>query len=65
MLRVRGPNSTSSGPSHVWSARGDGLTPGMQISGKRQIGRPVPPVPERAAASVKTDVAEIKESAHR
>jgi molybdenum cofactor biosynthesis enzyme len=32
------------------------------LVGKKQLRQAAPPVPERAVASVKTDVAEIKES---
>jgi Flp pilus assembly protein TadB len=35
------------------------------LAGKSQLGRATPPVPEQATASVKADVAEIKERAHR
>lgn len=35
------------------------------LVGKGQVGRATPPLPEQAAASVKADVAEIKERAHR
>ncbi|MEU2549867.1 phage holin family protein [Streptomyces roseolus] len=37
----------------------------MGIAGRKQIERAVPPVPEQAVESVKADVAEIKEKAHR
>ncbi|PWI45112.1 phage holin family protein [Streptomyces sp. ICBB 8177] len=37
----------------------------MALTGKKQVGRAAPPTPERAIESVKADVAEIKESAHR
>lgn len=33
--------------------------------GKKEVGRAVPPAPQQAVAGVKTDVARIKESAHR
>jgi hypothetical protein len=35
------------------------------VIGKAQLGRAKPPVPEQATASVKADVEEIKERAHR
>ncbi len=35
------------------------------LLGKSQLGRAAPPLPEQATASVKADVAEIKERAHR
>jgi Flp pilus assembly protein TadB len=35
------------------------------LAGKSQLGRAAPPLPEQATASVKADVAEIKERAHR
>jgi Flp pilus assembly protein TadB len=35
------------------------------LMGKGQLGRATPPLPEQATASVKADVAEIKERAHR
>jgi Flp pilus assembly protein TadB len=35
------------------------------LLGKNQLGRATPPLPEQATASVKADVAEIKERAHR
>jgi Putative Actinobacterial Holin-X, holin superfamily III len=35
------------------------------LLGKRRVGRAAPPVPEQAVASVKADVEEIKERAHR
>lgn len=35
------------------------------LVGKGRLGRAMPPVPEEAADSVKADVAEIKERAHR
>jgi hypothetical protein len=35
------------------------------VIGKAQLGRATPPVPEQATASVKADVEEIKERAHR
>lgn len=35
------------------------------LVGKSQLGRAAPPVPEQAAASVRADVTEIKERAHR
>lgn len=37
----------------------------LAVAGKRQIARAVPPVPEQTVDSVKADVAEIKERAHR
>lgn len=35
------------------------------VAGKKQIARTVPPVPEQTVNSVKADVAEVKERAHR
>jgi len=35
------------------------------LLGKRRVGRAAPPVPEQAVASVKADIEEIKERAHR
>jgi hypothetical protein len=35
------------------------------LVGKKKLSQAAPPVPSRAVASVKTDVAEIKESIHR
>ncbi|WOX16113.1 phage holin family protein [Streptomyces sp. N50] len=37
----------------------------MAVLGKRQIGKASPPAPEQTINSVKADVAEIKEKAHR
>lgn len=37
----------------------------IALSGKKQISRAAPPMPEQAIENVKADVAEIKESAHR
>ncbi|MGY0488946.1 phage holin family protein [Streptomyces sp. WG-D5] len=37
----------------------------MAALGKKQFGKASPPMPEQAVNSVKTDVAEIKERAHR
>ncbi|MGW7056452.1 phage holin family protein [Streptomyces sp. NPDC054887] len=37
----------------------------LAVAGKKQVGGATPPVPERAIDSVKADVAEIKERAHR
>ncbi|MFD8308378.1 phage holin family protein [Streptomyces sp. NPDC059690] len=37
----------------------------MVLSGRKQIKEGAPPTPERTVQSVKADVAEIKESAHR
>ncbi|MGW3108415.1 phage holin family protein [Streptomyces sp. NPDC001100] len=37
----------------------------MAVLGKRQIGRASPPAPEQTIDSVKADVAEIREKAHR
>ncbi|MEV6500843.1 phage holin family protein [Streptomyces prunicolor] len=37
----------------------------LALSGKKQVGRAAPPVPEQTIDSVKADVAEIKESAQR
>lgn len=37
----------------------------LAVAGKQQIARAVPPVPEQTVNSVKADVAEIKERAHR
>lgn len=37
----------------------------MAMSGRKQVGRAAPPVPEQTIENVKADVAEIKESAHR
>jgi MFS family permease len=43
-----------------------GLVAGvLALSGKKQVGRAAPPVPEQTIDSVKADVAEIKESAQR
>jgi Putative Actinobacterial Holin-X, holin superfamily III len=35
------------------------------LAGKARLGRATPPVPEEAVSSIKSDVAEIKERAHR
>lgn len=37
----------------------------LALMGKKQIGRATPPTPEQTIRSVKADVAEIKERAHR
>ncbi len=37
----------------------------MAVTGKKEVSRAAPPVPEKAIENVKADVAEIKESAHR
>jgi len=37
----------------------------LALSGKKQVGRAAPPVPEQTIDSVKADVTEIKESAQR
>lgn len=37
----------------------------MAMSGKKQVDRAAPPMPEQTVDNVKADVAEIKESAHR
>ncbi|MFF8592276.1 phage holin family protein [Streptomyces sp. NPDC015220] len=37
----------------------------MALTGKKQVTRAAPPVPEQTVENVKADVAEIKESAHR
>jgi hypothetical protein len=37
----------------------------LALSGKKQVGRAAPPLPEETIDSVKADVAEIKESARR
>ena len=37
----------------------------LALAGRKEISQATPPVPERAIASVKEDVAEIKERAHR
>ncbi|MEE1752765.1 phage holin family protein [Streptomyces sp. SP18CS02] len=37
----------------------------LALNGKKQVARATPPVPERTIDSVKADVAEIKEKAHR
>ncbi|MFH9953748.1 phage holin family protein [Streptomyces roseolus] len=37
----------------------------MGLAGRKQIERAVPPMPEQTVESVKADVAEIKEKAHR
>ncbi|MEU8136225.1 phage holin family protein [Streptodolium elevatio] len=42
-----------------------GVTAVLALAGKRSIARAVPPVPEQAIEGVKTDVAQIKEHAHR
>lgn len=38
---------------------------GLAAGGRKQIGRATPPAPEQAIESVRADVAEIKERAHR
>ncbi|MFF9218956.1 hypothetical protein [Streptomyces viridosporus] len=37
----------------------------MAISGKKQVDQATPPTPEQTIEDVETEVAEIKESAHR
>ncbi|MDB1086425.1 phage holin family protein [Streptomyces sp. ACA25] len=37
----------------------------LALMGKKQVGQAAPPMPERTIDSVKADVAEIKERAHR
>ncbi|MEU6769094.1 phage holin family protein [Streptomyces sp. NPDC046853] len=37
----------------------------LAMTGKKEVGRAAPPIPEQAIGGVKADVAEIKESAHR
>ncbi|QCX74146.1 hypothetical protein C9F11_02215 [Streptomyces sp. YIM 121038] len=37
----------------------------MAVTGKKEVSRAAPPVPEETIENVKADVAEIKESAHR
>ncbi|WP_454337622.1 phage holin family protein [Streptomyces glaucescens] len=37
----------------------------MAMSGKKQVDRAAPPVPQQTIENVKADVAEIKESTHR
>ncbi|MFF8606720.1 phage holin family protein [Streptomyces sp. NPDC015346] len=37
----------------------------LALAGKKQVAQATPPTPERAIDSVKADVAEIKEKAHR
>ncbi|MGW7197972.1 phage holin family protein [Streptomyces chryseus] len=37
----------------------------LAMAGKKQVGQATPPVPEQAIDSVKADMAEIKERAHR
>ncbi|MFE6993524.1 phage holin family protein, partial [Streptomyces pharetrae] len=37
----------------------------MALSGKKQVDRAAPPMPEQTIENVKADVAEIKGSAHR
>ncbi|MFF8960124.1 phage holin family protein [Streptomyces sp. NPDC014894] len=37
----------------------------LGAAGRKEVGRAAPPVPQRAVADVKADVALIKESAHR
>ncbi|MDN3296596.1 phage holin family protein [Streptomyces ficellus] len=37
----------------------------LALMGKKQVAQATPPTPERAIDSVKADVAEIKEKAHR
>jgi hypothetical protein len=41
------------------------ISAGAAMFGKAQLGKATPPVPARAVDSVKADVEEIKESAHR
>ncbi len=38
---------------------------GAALAGKTRLGRATPPVPEEAVSGIKSDVAEIKERAHR
>lgn len=37
----------------------------MALSGKKQVSQAAPPTPEKTIENVKSDLAEIKESAHR
>ncbi|MEU6673701.1 phage holin family protein [Streptomyces sp. NPDC046925] len=37
----------------------------LAMTGKKEVGRAAPPIPEQAIGGVKANVAEIKESAHR
>lgn len=37
----------------------------LALVGKKQVGRAMPPTPEQAIGSMKADVDEIKERAHR
>jgi uncharacterized membrane protein YqjE len=37
----------------------------VALAGKRQVKRATPPIPSRAAESVKADVEQVRESAHR
>jgi hypothetical protein len=41
------------------------ISAGAALFGRAQLGNAAPPVPQQAAASVKADVEEIRESAHR
>jgi hypothetical protein len=41
------------------------ISAGAAMFGQAQLGKARPPVPARAVDSVKADVEEIKESAHR
>lgn len=41
------------------------ISAGAALFGRAQLGNATPPVPQQAAASVKADVEEIRESAHR
>jgi uncharacterized membrane protein YqjE len=41
------------------------ITAVLALGGKKEVGRAAPPAPQRTIDSVKADVAEIKESAHR
>jgi len=40
-----------------------GVAAGLAVRGRKQVGQAAPPVPERAADSVKADIREIKERA--
>ena len=41
------------------------LAAALAVTGKKQLAKAAPPMPEQARESVKADVAEIKERAHR
>ncbi|MFF6807045.1 phage holin family protein [Streptomyces sp. NPDC012616] len=41
------------------------ITAVLALTGRKQVGRAAPPMPERTVESVKADVSEIKESARR